>query len=139
MSAKTDAFFREIEPRLLLLTFPEALNDEETRQLLADFYAAYSGRDEPFAVVLDAGAVAEMRPSQRKLFAAHDQHGAAFDRKWCAGVALVMKSTIQRGIATAVYWISPPVYPYAFFPDFESGLKWAKSQLGQRIRNAPAT
>jgi hypothetical protein len=48
------------------------------------------------------------------------------------GVAFVVRSTFQRGIVTAISWLSRPPYPYAAFDSVDAARDWALAQLAKK-------
>lgn len=53
------------------------------------------------------------------------------------GEATVLESALVRGGLTAIYWLSPPGYPWKIFGDMSEALHWAQAQL-TRLPGEPA-
>jgi hypothetical protein len=129
----THPWLSEIAPRLYCQTFPKLVdNDAELDVFLEALEALVDAQRGPFAWVVMADALMQSSAKQRKTFAAAEARMKEQDARFCAGTAFVLTSAIARGAVTAVYWLSPPVYPYAIRSTREAAIAWATAQLGQR-------
>lgn len=86
-------------------------------------------RPERYAYVSDFSFVQSATATQRRIVADADKRLQDFDKQWLAGMALVAKSALMRGAVTAVYWLTPPVYPYRVFSNLTEAIVWARNQL----------
>ncbi len=114
-----------------MLVFPETFTVEELNayfEALRRHQSTYSGS---IAWVVD---VTQLRArsvdaKKRRMFADYESAVEALHRKHCAGVAVVMKNQLQRGLVTAVYWMTPPAYRWATFVDRGDAITWARKSL----------
>lgn len=113
-------------------TFPSEATTEELR-------AYFRARDDwavrvryQFAWVFDLSNVTKAPATHRKALAEHLKRHEEFSARWNAGAALVVPSPWLRGLVTAVFWVSPPKYPYKTFSEPLEAERWAKKQLAQR-------
>ena len=84
--------------------------------------------------VVQADATVSSTAKQRRMFAEAEQRMQEYDRVLCAGTAFVLTSTVMRGVVTAIYWMAPPVYPYAFFPSRDAATVWARMKRDESAR-----
>ena len=83
---------------------------------------------QPYALVMDLRGNGGLSPKQRQRQA--DRVAELRVRGLqCAGVALVFKSPLLRGMLTAILWIAKPEHPVEVFQDLGDALVWAKDQL----------
>ena len=129
---KPHPWLSELAPQLYAQTFPQALNDDELGVFLDALESLVGAQREPFAWIVMADALMQSSAKQRKAFAAAEERMRDQDRVLCAGTAFVLTSAIARGAVTAVYWLSPPVYPYAICKTFDDARAWAVAKLAAR-------
>ena len=113
---------------LLIASFSESFADAD----LAAFHAACQRmleRKLPYAVVLDATAVARVSATQRKAQAEWMKANFADCQSYCAGLAFVIRSPVVRGIFTAILWLQSLPSPYVVVPERQAGIDWALGQL----------
>ncbi len=131
-TVKSHAWLSELAPGLYAQTFPQALSDDELAVFLEALESLVAAQRTPFAWVVMADALMQSSAKQRKAFAEAEKRMREQDRTLCAGTAFVLTSAIARGAVTAVYWLSPPVYPYAICKTFEDARAWAVTKLEAR-------
>jgi hypothetical protein len=124
---------------LYVVTYPEAPSDREVLEGHQAIEEIYRRADSPLAWVVDARRVNKATPVQRRMVAEHEERTRALAEKFNAGLALVITSRLVRGMVTAVYWMSPPVYPYKIFDDMDRAQQWALQQLYDRRRSGSAS
>jgi hypothetical protein len=83
----------------------------------------------PFAWVVLADAMLSTSAKQRKIFSEAEARMQPQDKRYCAGTAIVLSSSIIRGVVTAIYWLTPPVYPYTLCSTDDEARAWATKQL----------
>jgi hypothetical protein len=83
----------------------------------------------PHAHVFDMRDALSLTATQRRRYAQHVIDMDPLDTRWNRGVAFIADNPIVRGIITAVFWISPPPFPYRVFRTPTEGREWLKSQL----------
>lgn len=105
---------------------PKMLDSELEEYFFAveKFFLNHDGR---YALVTDTSFVQSATASQRRLVAESDIRLRDHDRQWCAGAGIVAKTALIRGAITAIYWISPPVYPYRVFSNLTEAVVWCRS------------
>jgi hypothetical protein len=111
---------------LLIARFPS--------DVTSDDFADYSARLFPLlsrgrcALLVDAGE-ARLTPEVRRLMADEMRQREAVFVEHCAGCAVVLRSTITRGIMTALTWLVTPKFPLRTFAHEEMALAWLKERL----------
>lgn len=68
-------------------------------------------------------------PRVRRTIADHHARYATVIRARCAGIAMVVGSPLERGLLTALFWVSPPTYRYAVVGTVEVGERWGRREL----------
>jgi hypothetical protein len=126
-------------PSLYCQTFPPRFPDAEFTSFLEVLEALVGAQTGPFAWVVLADALLTTSATQRRMMADAEKRMQPQDRAFCVGTAIVLSSSIARGVVTAVYWLTPPVYPYAFCATPEQGRLWARARLDEgRKPGSPA-
>lgn len=73
-----------------------------------------------FYLVFDVTASNSPNARQRNIVATSMAKDRDLQKLYIGGAALVLASALQRGAATAVFWLSPPPWPYVIVAtDFE--------------------
>lgn len=120
---------------LLRVAFP---GSQYTYTDVAEMFRAvdafYARNLEPFAWVVDSTRVSFADAKIRQLTAEHEERTKEHKRRYNCGTGFVIQSGLVRGILTAVFWLSPPAYPYQVFANCEAARAWALNQLGKRAR-----
>jgi hypothetical protein len=116
----------------LVLDRPDGEPSDEEVVRYMETHDAYLRRRELYGAVLDANRATVMTAKQRKmvtewLTARHDDLG-----RWHVAIALVAKSPVIRGFLTAIYWVSPPAYPYKIFSELEPAKAWVLGEIAAR-------
>lgn len=117
---------------LLVQRYPHNTSDEELLAFTAAVETYMTAHRSPFAWVVDASALVHATARQRQLMSEFEKRTADHDRRYCLGTALVVAGPVARGIITAVYWLSPPVYPYRTFAKWDEAETWARAQLAEK-------
>ena len=113
---------------IVLITLPKDLTDADLPSLITDLTALYS-RGLPFVVVYDVRSndsmTAEMR---RRMAAASDQNEATYPGL-LLGTAIVLSTTFQRGIFTAMTWLTERQRRREAFANVDEAMRWGSSLL----------
>ena len=92
----------------------------------------------PIAWVIDLTHITKAPATQRRALAGHLKRFEAFSARWNAGSALVVPNAWLRGLATAVFWVSPPKFPTELFSEPLEAERWARnsdSRNGVRLKD----
>lgn len=127
----------EPAPSLFYQHIPPAFSDADLEGFLVVLEALVAAQRAPFAWVVIADAMISTSAKQRKMFSEGEARMQAQDKRYCAGTAIVLTSSMIRGVMTAIYWLTPPVYPYTLCANEQQADAWAREQLAARLR-APA-
>jgi hypothetical protein len=93
-------------------------------------------RKEQWVHLVDVRAVNKLPNARvRTLLARFTKEAAEPSRLYNVGTALVMASTLARGVLTAIHWLSPPAYPFESMATPEAGVEYLRSRL--LIANLP--
>jgi hypothetical protein len=133
----THPWLSELTPGLYYQRWPAVFTDDALESFLESVEAVVAAQRGPFAWVVMADAMMAMSAKQRKMFSEGEARMQPQDKLYCAGTAIVLQSPIVRGIVTAVYWLTPPVYPYLLCPNEDQGRGWASKKLAERLRAEP--
>lgn len=119
---------------LYYLTYPKASSDRELADGFAGLVSFYKTVRQPIAWVVDCTNVVTAPATQRRLAAKHLEEITPYSKRWDRAVAMVITTSWTRGLMTAIFWLSPPVFPYSVFADRVAATKWA----GEALRRAYA-
>ena len=120
-------------PLVVIVAPADGASDAEMEQHLANIAALYE-RGAPFAMVVDVSAAPPPPASQRRVLAdALASHERARPGQ-LLGLAMVVSSTIQRGIITAISWAFPAPYPLSVFVDRDEAVTWARAEMKAPVR-----
>lgn len=114
---------------LLRQRYPANFSDSDLEAFIVSLQQVIPAIEQPFAWVVDVDAMVKSTAHQRKIMAESEKRMAEHDRMFCVGSALYVANPIIRGIVTAVFWLSPPVYPYTLVGDLKAGENWALRKL----------
>ena len=117
---------------LYMMSLPSQFSDEELTAALEDTYQIGMSFTSPYGWVCDLSHLLKTTASQRKIWADNDKRMIDQDRRLCAGAGVFVTSKLAMGVVTAVFWISPPVYPLRVFNDRVSAEAWARQQLAAK-------
>jgi hypothetical protein len=129
---------------ILVVRYPADANSPEAAAQVDEFYEAFyvwaTTRQAPYTVIADTSMI-ERIPSAvvRAAVARGEARTAAFEAQLNKGTAVVVVNDFTRGVATAVYWLSPPTYPTRLFATFDNALAWILTQLDAAGLQRPAT
>jgi hypothetical protein len=134
--AATHPWIDTSESPLLRATYPVGATSDEVAAFLRVLEELVLEQHGPYGWVHDFGrSLDAVQRDIRRQFAISQRKIADHDRKYCAGVALYVPNPVVRGVITAVYWLSPPAYPYRFFSNLAEATVWARARL-QKARAA---
>lgn len=95
---------------------------------------AYYRRNERFVLAVDAGSSTGVSSAQRKLMADKIEQQAPLSSKLMIQ-PIVLHTAVQRGVLTALNWISPPPYPQKVCKTLEEAIAWGQEQLQPGARS----
>ncbi len=129
------------EPRLILQTPPREFNEAQLRDYISCARKFADNVNGPFAVITDLSQLraSTVDSSMRSLYAEHQRAIATKDAEHCAVSAIIVKDALQRGVISAIFWLSPPVYPYTMVSDLESALAFAREALANAVARVERT
>ncbi|MEM1417860.1 MAG: hypothetical protein AAGH15_23385, partial [Myxococcota bacterium] len=120
---------RRLAPHVYLQAFGSGVDARTLQDFLARVETQMPSFERPFAWVVDIHLAVRATSVHRRLFAEHDRRTVALDREHCAGVGLVVKNAVMRGMVTAVHWMQPPVYPYVVTNGRAEALEFCRTSL----------
>jgi hypothetical protein len=129
---------------ILVVRYPADADRRESATQVDQFYDAFcawaDARQVPYTVIADTTAIKTM-PSAlvRAAIAKGEARTAVFEARLNKGTAVVVANNITRGVATAVFWLSPPAYPMRVFATFADALAWILARLDSHGLQRPAT
>ncbi|MCA9600499.1 MAG: STAS/SEC14 domain-containing protein [Polyangiales bacterium] len=113
--------------------------DAEFEQLLVDLSDAVAGHAAPYGLLVDARESRAISPQLRRKLASYMQEQAPMSEKYCRGTALVMHSSILRGVLTALLWMYEPPFPIRVFEGFDTARAWLAERLADPAYGGRAT
>ncbi len=116
---------------------PDQFTDEDVYAFFKAIEVLILEQHAPYAVVMGAAShTAVFSIAHRRAAAELEEKIAPVEKVYNAGTGYVTRSSIQRGILTAVFWLRPPAYPYRVFDDMNEAEEWARTQLARVARAA---
>jgi hypothetical protein len=119
---------------ILVVRYPANSDRPEAATEVEQFYDAFcawaDSRQVPYTVIADTTMIKTI-PSAlvRAAVAKGEARTAEFEAKLNHGTAVIVANDITRGVATAVFWLSPPAYPMRMFANFDDALAWVLTRL----------
>ena len=86
-------------------------------------------RGQPFGLLIVMGDYPPLPPTQRKAAAEAMKSDAQRHPGLLRGKAIVIRSTLERGVVTAVAWMAQPSYPFAAFETEALAKSWLLRHL----------
>ena len=97
-----------------------------------DRLSKWARRGTQYAVVIDAREVGMLPPTHRKAIVEWINRDRFHLTANCAGGALIFSSSLQRGLWTAIMWVTPIPVPVRVFADIPSAEAWLTSLLHRK-------
>ncbi len=126
--------FDEKDKPLLRMTYRGLCDDAEWQQHI-DVMSEWARRGDTYAVVIDAREVGSVPATQRKGIVEWIDRDRQHLKTNCAGGALIFASSVQRGLWTAIAWVTPTPIPVKIFRDTPPAEAWLREQL--QAKNSP--
>jgi hypothetical protein len=104
------------------------MSDESFARLLSRLDGLFL-RGERFGILLDVRRSPPLGAKRRQLVAEHAKSSFGRFPGRCAGVAVVLSSSIQRGVFTAIQWILRDTHPARAFATVREAESWLVSEL----------
>jgi hypothetical protein len=117
---------------LLIVTFDGLANDAEFDQYL-DKLAVYANRGDTWCTIFDATRSVGAPASHRRKMALWIKRYESALARHSAGAAFVIRSSLVRGVLTAIFWIQPLPHAHAVVSTLEEAEEWAKNRLMSRL------
>lgn len=125
--------FDESRLPLVIVTFRGTASQEEFEEYLRRI-GANLARRQPTAVIIDSRQAVTMPAAQRRRQADWIDSNREDLRRYSAGTAFIIESSLMRGALTAIFWLTKYETPYVVVATFEAAEAWAIECL----RNADA-
>jgi hypothetical protein len=128
---------------ILVVRYPASADRPEAAVEVQEFYDAFcawaDSHQAPYTVIADTTAMKTI-PSAlvRAAVGKGEARTAEFEARLNQGTAVIVTNAITRGVATAVFWLSPPAYPMRLFTGFDDALAWVLTRLdGAGLQRPP--
>lgn len=82
-----------------------------------------------YAVVIDARQLSWIPATYRTAIRDWVNRDRSFLKANCAGGALIFSNNVQRGLWTAILWMTPIPIPVRVFTDPKAGEAWLREQM----------
>ncbi len=103
--------------------------DEERWGEHIDQMSTWARDGRQYAVVIDARELAWIPPTYRAAIRDWINRDRPYLTKNCRGGALIFSNAIQRGLWTAILWMTPIPVPVKVFTNVRDGEKWLRSMV----------
>ena len=118
-------------PLVLEATPPES-SDSDVLEYI-NRHRSYLAKKTVYGAVLDVRRARTMSVKHRRMLADWINEQRAELQRYHAAVAVVVSpSPIVRGFVSAVYWLSPPPYPYKIMTSIDDAKAWVAKQIDER-------
>jgi hypothetical protein len=119
---------------IFLVTSPRAvLSLEETVAHMRCVTEIGFARGEPFVLLFDARNAPRHNAAQRRIVADEMKRSQRLFPGLALGVGIVLRSSLDRGIVTAINWLAGPPYPIGVFESVIKAKVWARALLAEVI------
>lgn len=98
---------------------------------------SYFARGEDFAIVVNARHAPMMQAEQRRVLAENLDRWTTEYRDVHLYVAVIIGSSIQRGIVKTITWMSQQPRPNKVFSSIEEGISWCRAMLAEGASTRP--
>lgn len=112
---------------IVVVTPPVPVSDRAVDRLLSELVGYLRG-EQPYALIFDLTKAEMPSALQRKKLSDHLRTHNDAIRRNVRVMALVAPSAALRGIATAVFWVSPPPIEWRVFELIDEATHWAKAR-----------
>jgi hypothetical protein len=123
--------FDETEKPLMRMTYRGLCDDAEWQRHI-DQMSEWAERGDPYAVVIDAREVGRVPATQRRGIVDWIDRDRQHLKTNCAGGALIFSNSVQKGLWTAIAWLTPTPIPVKIFGDVPTAEAWLRRLLGER-------
>ena len=110
------------------------ISDEQFSEAMHNFGDEIKKRQGLYAMVIDTIGSHKLPPSQRRILTDYLKQEEELTKKFCAGQAMVMKSSVVRGIMTAVFWMYKPPYETKVFTNIDEAIACGHKMVEARAR-----
>lgn len=114
---------------LILGTYAGVLPIEEYKQHLEDLIEVVQRRRMAYTFIVDSN-VSGFSAEHRRISVEHMKKYETELQRWQRAVALVTRSTLQRGFLTAITWVYTPPYPFKAFASLDDASSWGIEMAG---------
>ena len=133
------AWYENVKAPIIIMHFPDRFGDEELDGALkAVQHWLLKEVDAPFSFIADMRRPLSITSKQRKMMADYEQSYVDIDRRFNAGQAVIVSNPITRGFITAIYWMSPPIYPTRIVGSMSEALHWLEPHFERALKEFPA-
>lgn len=116
---------------LYQVTFPARAEDETLNAYFKAIEAWSTRAQHSVAWVMNLTQVRAVPASQRAATAAYMRRMEAYDKLHTRATAFVISNAVIRGVLTAIFWVTPPVFPREVFAEHPAAAAWAREKLSQ--------
>jgi hypothetical protein len=116
---------------LCRVSWPRVMRDGEL-DAHWDYLETFLLKGEPFALLIDARGAAHPSSRQRQIMGRRLAQNFQCYPLGMTGIAMVLSSAIERGMLTAVNWVSGPAYTIRAFRTPELAVVWLNDTIPAR-------
>jgi hypothetical protein len=120
--------FDENDWPIVRVTYRQSMTAGEAKQFY-ERLAGYLKRNQRFALLFDARPADVPSAQERAQIAEFWKETAADSSRLLAGVAVVLKTPVGRGVISVVLWAYTPPFPVRAFSTLFDGEKWLRERL----------
>ena len=113
---------------IVQLIYSGTPGDADLAAHLGEIEEKVLARRQPFVHVIDQRRGSMPDAIQRALIADHQRRMEDAYRAYCRGEVYVVSKQTRQAM-TAVFWLAPPRYPYAFVETLPEAMDWARGRV----------
>jgi len=111
---------------------PKTVADDATFERHIQRLTAYLERRKPLVFVIELHDATSLSVEQRDRIRRHEAERRDLIARYQRGMAIVVRSSFQRAMIKAVFWLIESPSPTQAFATIEAAMSWARALLGQQ-------
>lgn len=131
--------YDESEWPIVRIVSPDGSVDDATFAGNFQRMTTYLQRRQPLVFVIELGSGTALSVDQRDAIRRHEAQQRELIAQFQRGIAIVTRSTFQRAMISAIFWLIRSPSPTQAFSDVDSAKAWGRTLLGQHRPAPPAS
>jgi hypothetical protein len=129
--------YDESEWPIVRVVSPDGAIDDDSFARNLQRLSSYLERRQPLVFVIELRSRSTLSVEQRDAIRRHETRQRELIAQFQRGIGIVTRSTFQRAMISAIFWLVRSPSPTQAFSDVESAMAWARTLLGQPRAERP--